>query len=72
MRGSSYVLEGVIPASRMHDLQQQLPGLTHGEGVLESDLDSYQPVSGRPPTRPRSDRNPLNREEYLLRLAQRV
>ncbi len=72
MRGSSYVLEGVIPASRMHDLQQQLPGLTRGEGVLESDLDSYQPVSGTPPTRPRSDHNPLNREEYLLRLAQRV
>ena len=34
MRGSSYVLEGEIPASRIHELEQQLPALTRGEGVL--------------------------------------
>ena len=40
--------------------------LTRGEGVLESAFDRYEPVGGALPTRPRSDGNPLNREEYLL------
>ena len=72
MRGSSYVLEGEIPATRVHELQQRLPALTGGEGVLESDFDSYRPVRGDAPARRRSDNNPLNRKEYLLRLARRV
>lgn len=74
MLASSYVLEGEIPAARVHDLQRQLPALTRGEGVLECDfgVHRYQPVSGTPPTRPRTDRNPLNRKEYLLRLSRRV
>jgi ribosomal protection tetracycline resistance protein len=71
-RGSSYLLEGEIPASRIHELRRQLPALTRGEGVLESDFDSYQPVRGEIPARPRTDHNPLDREEYLLRLARRV
>ena len=33
-------------------------------------FDRYEPVSGAIPTRPRSDHNPLNREEYLLRFSQ--
>jgi ribosomal protection tetracycline resistance protein len=66
------VLEGVIPAARVHELQQQLPALTRGEGVLEYAFDSYQPVSGAPPTRPRTDHNPLNRKEYLLHVVRRV
>ena len=70
-RGSSYVLEGEIPASRVHELQQRLPGLTRGEGVLESDFDSYRPVRGEAPSRPRSDNNPLDRKEYLPRVARR-
>ncbi len=74
MRVSSSVLEGEIPAARVHELQQQLPVLTHGEGVLETDFDvcRYRPVGGAPPTRPRTDHNPLNRKEYLMRLARRV
>jgi ribosomal protection tetracycline resistance protein len=71
-RGPSYVLEGEIPAVRVHELQQRLPSLTHGEGVLESDFDSYQPVAGAPPTRPRADNNLLDRKAYLLRLARRI
>jgi ribosomal protection tetracycline resistance protein len=72
--GASYVLEGEIPAARVHALRQQLPALTSGEGVLECDLDvaRYRPVSGKPPTRPRTDHNPLDRKEYLLRVARRV
>nr|AIA10470.1 elongation factor Tu GTP binding domain protein [uncultured bacterium] len=72
MRGSSCLLEGTIPAARVHELQQQLPALTRGEGVLESAFDRYQPVGGTTPTRPRSDHNPLNRKEYLLHVVRRV
>jgi ribosomal protection tetracycline resistance protein len=71
-RGSSYLLEGEIPAARVHELQQQLPALTRGEGVLECAFDHYQPVHGTVPTRPRTDHNPLNRKEYLLHVARRV
>jgi ribosomal protection tetracycline resistance protein len=72
IRGSSATLEGEIPAARVHDLRRQLPALTRGEGMFESDFDSYQPVRAAIPTRPRTDHNPLNREEYLLRVARRV
>jgi ribosomal protection tetracycline resistance protein len=72
MRGSSCTLEGEIPAARVYELQQQLSALTRGEGVLEVVFDRYQLVSGTIPTRPRSDHNPLNREEYLLHLARRL
>jgi ribosomal protection tetracycline resistance protein len=69
MRGSSCALEGEIPAAHVHELRQQLPALTHGEGVLECAFGRYEPLRGTMPTRPRSDYNPLNREEYLRRLA---
>jgi ribosomal protection tetracycline resistance protein len=72
VQGSAYLLEGAIPAARVHELRQQLPTLTSGEGVLESAFDHYQPVTGTTPTRPRTDHNPLNREEYLLQVARRV
>ena len=62
-------LEGDIPAARVHGLRRRLPSLTRGEGVLESAFDRYEPVTGAIPTRPRSDHNPLNRKEYLLRMA---
>ncbi|MPZ95887.1 MAG: GTP-binding protein [Propionibacteriales bacterium] len=71
-RRSSYLLEGVIPAARVHELQLQLPALTSGEGVLESAFDHHRLVRGRVPTRPRSDHNPLNRKEYLLQVIRRV
>jgi ribosomal protection tetracycline resistance protein len=71
-RGRSCTVEGHIPAARVRRLRQQLPALTHGEGVLECFFDRYQPVSGAIPRRPRFDNNPLNREEYLLRVARRL
>ncbi len=70
--GPSCTLEGEIPAARMHLLQERLHGLTRGEGVLEFGFDRYEPVRGAQPTRPRSDRNPLDRKEYLLRVMRRV
>jgi len=71
-QGASYLVEGEIPAASVHGLEQILPSLTSGEGVLESAFDHYRPVRGPAPTRPRWDRDPLNREEYLLRVLRRV
>jgi len=67
-RGQALVLSGQIRAALVHALQQQVPELTRGEGVLECAFDSYQPVRGAAPSRPRVDDNPLNRDEYLLRV----
>jgi ribosomal protection tetracycline resistance protein len=67
--GTAAVLEGEIPAARVHDLQQQLPALTRGEGILECEFERWEPARGIAPSRPRSDLNPLNRQEYLLQLA---
>ncbi len=73
MRGPSCTLEGKVPAARVHELERRLPALTRGEGVLlKCAFDRYEPVGGAIPTRPRSDRNPLNRKEYLLHVARRV
>jgi ribosomal protection tetracycline resistance protein len=71
-RGSSCLLEGEILAARVHALQVQLPGLAGGEGVLECAFDRYEPAHGDIPSRPRSDHNPLNRDEYLLHVVRRV
>jgi ribosomal protection tetracycline resistance protein len=71
-RGASYLVEGEIPAGRVHDLQRALPGLTRGEGALDSEFDHYRPVSGPVPERSRTDHNPLCRKEYLLRVLRRV
>jgi ribosomal protection tetracycline resistance protein len=72
LAGPACLIEGDIAAGAVRDLQVQLPGLTGGEGVLESAFDHYQAVRGAPPSRARSDLNPLNREAYLLSLAGRV
>lgn len=72
MHGSTCAVDGEIPAARVHDLQQRLPVLTRGEGVLECVFGCHQPVRGEIPSRPRTDLNPLNRKEYLLRIARRL
>ncbi|MFJ7073880.1 GTP-binding protein [Streptomyces sp. NPDC098781] len=72
-RGASCSLEGAVPAAHVHELEQRLPGLTRGEGELESAFDHYAPaVRGAEPERRRTDLNPLNRKEYLLNLTRRV
>ncbi|HYJ70501.1 MAG TPA: translation factor GTPase family protein [Nocardioidaceae bacterium] len=71
VRGSSSVVEGVIPAARVHRLQQRLPALTGGEGVLESAFDRYEPVRGPAPTRRRTRPNPLDRKDYLRHVQHR-
>ncbi len=67
MKGDLSTITTVMPASRARDLQRQLPGLTGGEGVVETNLGGYEPVSGASPTRHRTTANPLNRDEYMMR-----
>jgi ribosomal protection tetracycline resistance protein len=63
-------LEGAIPAATTHVFETHLPGQTHGEGIL-TPLDTiYRPVPGTPPTRARTDGNPLNPKQYMLHLNQ--
>ena len=71
-RAGVCVLEGTIPAATVHELQQLLPGQTHGQALLEYAFAHHRPMPGRPATRPRTDNNPLNRDEYLLRVVRRV
>jgi ribosomal protection tetracycline resistance protein len=71
-RGSLCVVTGDVPVVAVRQIQQMLPALTRGEGVLESAFDRYEQVRGESPVRERSDNNPLNRKEYLLRVARGV
>jgi len=51
VHGSHATIEAAIPAARAHDLQQRLPHLTGGEGLVETHFDGYQPVRGAQPRR---------------------
>jgi ribosomal protection tetracycline resistance protein len=44
-------IRGHIPVANVHELQAALPGLTGGEGSLETELAGYEPVVGDPPRR---------------------
>ena len=70
--GSTSVLEGMIRVAAFHQLQARVPELTRGEGVIESAFADYRPVHGAPPSRPRTDHNPLDRADYLRRVSRRV
>ena len=49
--GTLSVLEASLPAARAQDLRRELPGLTMGEGVVETTFGGYEPVRGAPPVR---------------------
>jgi ribosomal protection tetracycline resistance protein len=72
VRGRTCELAGDIRAAMVHRLQQETPGLSGGEGVLEQAFDHYRPVRGEVPTRARTDHNPLDRREYLRHVLRRV
>jgi ribosomal protection tetracycline resistance protein len=69
LRGDLTTIDTVMPATRVQDLQRELPGLTRGEGVLETNFAGYQRVSGAQPARRRTMANPLKRDEYMMELA---
>ncbi len=64
-------IEGVLPVARVRGLQNQLPGLSMGEGILETRFGGYQPVGSDAPRRPRSGPSPLDRDAWLASLAKR-
>jgi ribosomal protection tetracycline resistance protein len=68
---TSWHLTGEIVARLVYTFQQQLPGLSSGEGTWSSRPCGDRPVAGTPPTRRRTDGNPFNRTEYMRFLAQR-
>ncbi len=67
-RGELSVLEATLPASRVQELRRRLPGLTGGEGVLDSEFAGYEPVTGEPPVRKRLTPDPRKLAEYLAQV----
>jgi ribosomal protection tetracycline resistance protein len=49
--GDAAVVSGLLPSAQVRSLQELLPGLTSGEGVLDSSFGGYEPVHGAFPTR---------------------
>jgi ribosomal protection tetracycline resistance protein len=70
--GGRLVVHGTVPAVAVHGLQQRLPDLTSGEGLLTTRLDHFAPAVGPPPTRPRTDDDPTDRVGYLKVTTRRV
>jgi ribosomal protection tetracycline resistance protein len=69
-RGELSVLEATLSATQVQKLRRRLPGLTGGEGVLDSEFAGYEPVTGEPPVRRRLTPDPRNLVEYLARVGQ--
>ncbi|HUJ54594.1 MAG TPA: hypothetical protein VLW49_01255, partial [Gaiellaceae bacterium] len=44
-------VEALVPAARIQELRRQLPGLTAGEGVVETAFAGYRAVEGEGPRR---------------------
>jgi ribosomal protection tetracycline resistance protein len=70
-RGAYWRVTGDIPARVAYVFQQQLPGLSNGEGLWSSIPYGDRAVLGSPPRRARTDGNPFDRVEYMRFLAQR-
>jgi ribosomal protection tetracycline resistance protein len=64
-------VDAVLPLARVRELQNRMPGLSMGEGILETRPGGYQPIGDNPPKRQRSRPSPLDREGWLDSLAKR-
>jgi ribosomal protection tetracycline resistance protein len=64
-------VEAVLPVARVRHLQNRLPGLSMGEGILETRFGGYQPIGSDPPRRRRTTPSPLDRDAWLASLAKR-
>lgn len=69
--GAGWLVPGDLPARSLHDLAAALPGLTRGEGSVRHEPGPARRVRGPAPTRPRTDGNPLDHDEYLRFLSDR-
>jgi ribosomal protection tetracycline resistance protein len=67
--GASHRIVCEVPTAELRGVEQQLPGLTHGDGGWVSSFAGYIPVTGDPPTRARIGPNPLIRAQYLAEVA---
>jgi ribosomal protection tetracycline resistance protein len=67
-RSELSVLEATLSAADVLELRRRLPGLTGGEGVLDSEFAGYRFVTGEPPTRRRLTPDPRNLDEYLAQV----
>jgi len=63
-------ISGLLPASAVDWFERLLPGLTSGSGVFRSQSAGYRPIHGTPPTRRRTDFDPLHRKRYLASVSQ--
>ncbi len=68
---------GTVVCEPIHRFHAEIPANALGPMLsalarLGAVTRTQEAVDGRLPTRSRSDHNPLNREEYLLRLARRA
>ncbi len=59
------LISGTLPARSVQEVTRELPGLTNGEGVLTVTPSGDQPIRGTPPSRRRTDGNPLEFDVYL-------
>jgi ribosomal protection tetracycline resistance protein len=70
--GSEWRVAGSLPARAVPGFTQELPGLSAGDGAWLSRPEGDRAVTGRPPERPRTDGNPVDRDAYLLHLSRRI
>ena len=71
VQGDSARIACTIPTAELRGVEQQIPGLTRGEGTWVSTPDGYIAVIRNPPSRPRTGPNPFNREGYLAEMTRR-
>ena len=45
------VVTAMLPSARVRSLQEQIPGLTGGEGVVDASFGGYEPKHGSFPRR---------------------
>ena len=67
--GATHRIICEVPTAELRGVEQQLPGLTRGDGGWVSSFLGYVPVTGDPPVRKRIGPNPLNRAHYLAEVA---
>ncbi|MEO8273748.1 MAG: hypothetical protein ABI620_06755, partial [Chloroflexota bacterium] len=65
-------IQAIAPLGVVRDVQSALPGLTRGEGIMDSEFEGFEPIVGtEPPTRQRTTPNGLDYVEYMAQLARR-
>ncbi len=68
--GERSCVSGLLPAAAVDRFERLLPDLTSGSGAFRSQSAGYRPIQGTPPTRRRTDFDPLHRKRYLAAVSQ--